>query len=113
MGALPVGALEAVVLALAVAALLALAVAALLVAALLVAALLVAAALLVVAAVLPVVAAGFLAVRIMCSRPEGLLVAGFLLRPDMRAYHIPCDRTARSRRGCFLADDFLDRCLTN
>ena len=102
MGALPVGALEAGGLALAVAALL---VAALLVAALLVAALLVAAALLVVVAVLPVVAAGFLAVRIMSSMPEGLLVAGFLPRPDMRAYtasRARPDKTARSRWGYFL-----------
>ena len=97
MGALPVGALEAGGLALAVAALL--------VAALLVAALLVAAALLVVVAVLPVVAAGFLAVRIMSSMPEGLLVAGFLPRPDMRAYtasRARPDKTARSRWGYFL-----------
>ena len=89
MGALPVGALEAGGLALAVAALL-------------VAALLVAAALLVVVAVLPVVAAGFLAVRIMSSMPEGLLVAGFLPRPDMPAYIPGPDKTARSRWGYFL-----------
>ena len=73
---------------------------ALAVAALLVAALLVAAALLVVVAVLPVVAAGFLAVRIMSSRPEGLLVAGFLPRPDMRAY-TPRGAQRFSRRGAF------------
>ena len=79
---MPVGALEAGGLALAVAALL-------------VAALLVAAALLVVVAVLPVVAAGFLAVRIMSSMPEGLLVAGFLPRPDMRAR--PSPRADRAR----------------
>ena len=105
MGALPVGALEAGGLALAVAALL---VAALLVAALLVAALLVAAALLVVVAVLPVVAAGFLAVRIMSSMPEGLLVAGFLPRPDMRAYTPRAERVRtrqRVRDGVLSADD--------
>ena len=85
MGALPVGALEAGGLALAVAALL-------------VAALLVAAALLVVVAVLPVVAAGFLAVRIMSSMPEGLLVAGFLPRPDMRAYTPRAERVRTDRR---------------
>ena len=79
----------------------------------LVAALLVAAALLVVVAVLPVVAAGFLAVRIMSSMPEGLLVAGFLPRPDMRVRVRPREPTERvrpdrQRWGCFLADDFRE-----
>ena len=105
MGALPVGALEAGGLALVVAALL--------VAALLVAALLVAAALLVVVAVLPVVAAGFLAVRIMSSMPEGLLVAGFLPRPDMRAYTPRAERFQRVRGGVLSSGRFLEMNLTN
>ena len=46
------------------------------------------------------VAAGFLAVRIMSSRPTGLLVAGFLPSPDMPPYsvHAPRKYTLLARR---------------